>query len=100
MEENKAGKQPQELADFIFGYFLKGKGLMSAVVEVSSGAAVKSLAFCTLHSTSGMESQQLQSSGLRSADCNKLAAYFQPSPLSLLSLTVMMLALLQVAAER
>ena len=34
MEENKAGKQPQELVDFIFGYFLKGKGLMSAVVEV------------------------------------------------------------------
>ena len=46
-----AGKQPQELADFIFGYFLKGKGLMSAVVEVSCGPAAKSVAFCTLHSS-------------------------------------------------
>ena len=52
MEENKAGKQPQELVDFIFGYFLKGKGLMSAVVEVSVRLAVKSVAFHTLHCAS------------------------------------------------
>ena len=61
MEENKAGKQPQELADFIFGYFLKGKGLMSAVVEVSLGLAVRSVASSTLHSASWVRNHWMQS---------------------------------------
>ena len=82
MEENKAGKQPQELADFIFGYFLKGKGLLSAVVEVRLGDR-PSRAWRCIHCTAHLV-QEANQAAEQAASTTQTATHWQQSSRPLL----------------